>query len=104
MPDMLPGQTPQVRDRSEKPTGVLPKNVQAWIGCGLALVIITMIALAPTTPTRKAPPNRSPAPTSDAAQTRIRELDDAIKQQQWRIEQEQAELLQANDRLHATVS
>ena len=44
--DAGPVLPPDVRDKRTPPSGVLPKNTQAWVLSGLAVVMVSVIALS----------------------------------------------------------
>lgn len=82
---------PQVEDRRIRPSGVLPRNTQAWVVSGLALVMIVIIAISGHNPPKEKPPALEPPPTeTDAA--RIQEYEAHLKEETERLETAKAQL------------
>src|SRR5437667_10271600 len=85
---------PRVERRVPKPAGLLPKNAQAWIIGGIALVMVTIIALSG----KKEPKTRktsSDAPVVvDPSQARIEEYRARIEAQTRKLAAEQAQIAQ----------
>ena len=48
-----PFTTPNIEDKRSKPPGVLPKNMQAWVLSGVALVMVGVIALSGKNPPKQ---------------------------------------------------
>jgi hypothetical protein len=80
----------QVRDRRTSPAGLLPKNTQAWVIGGLALVMVIIIAFSGSNPPAKAGP-QTPIP-SQPDPARIGEYEKRLDDLTRRIEKEQADL------------
>jgi hypothetical protein len=40
------GESPELKDRSSRPAGILPKKMQSWAILGIALVMILVISLS----------------------------------------------------------
>ena len=68
MPNLEPDPPtpPQVQDKRVRPSGVLPRNTQALVLCGLASVMIIVIALSG----RNAPKEKAVSPPVAATETR----------------------------------
>src|SRR5271155_2797082 len=81
-----PSQPTQVQEKSPKPQGLLPKNVQSWLLIGLAFLMVAIMWLTggkkPPTPTKtasSAPPALAPLEVNE---TKISELQNRIEQLQ----------------------
>src|SRR5437868_11214639 len=89
---------PQVQDKRTPPPGILPKNTQAWILTGIAVVMIAVIALSG----KNAPPRASqPAASAvvDPNAARIQEYQKRIEEQTRKLQVEQAQLAQSRQAL-----
>src|SRR5215468_9868850 len=76
---------PPISDQRKGPPGVLPKNIQAWVMVGVALLIVAVVALSG----KKAPtiaPGLSGATTGSLDET-TRQIQD-LKAAQERLQQE----------------
>src|ERR1700691_1085693 len=81
-----PTQSAQVQEKTPKPQGLLPKNVQCWLLIGLAFLIGAIMRLT----RRKKPATRAQTPSSAAPvlpplevnETKISELQNRIEQMQ----------------------
>jgi type IV secretion system protein VirB10 len=85
--------TAQVRDKRILPEGVVPKQAQAYVVAGLALLIL-MAVLFSNDHTRPAPKESAPAPASvsnDMNQQRIHELEQDLSADQRQIQQQAQE-------------
>src|SRR5712691_10957271 len=94
MPDTNPPTASQVNDKRTKPSGILPKNAQAWLLSGIALLMVAVIALSVRTPSKE---RRSPTPpmtdgVMDPNAARIREYQARIEEQARKLQLEQAQL------------
>jgi type IV secretory pathway VirB10-like protein len=81
-----PSQPTQVQEKSPKPQGLLPKNVQSWLLIGLAFLMVAIMWLTggkkPPTPAKA---GSSPAPVLaplEVNETKINELQNRIQQLQ----------------------
>jgi type IV secretory pathway VirB10-like protein len=81
-----PTQPAQVQEKSPKPQGLLPKNVQSWLLVGLAFLMVAIMWLTggkkPPTPAKVAsstPPAQAPLEVNE---TKISELQNRIEQLQ----------------------
>jgi type IV secretory pathway VirB10-like protein len=78
-------ETPQVQDKTAKPEGLLPKNVQSWLLVGLAFLMVAIMWL---TGGKKPQPARSAslatpvAPPLEVNETKIAELQSRIEELQ----------------------
>jgi type IV secretion system protein VirB10 len=78
-------QTPQVQEKTSKPEGLLPKNVQSWLLVGLAFLMIAIMWL---TGGKKPQPSRSASTTApvgaplEVNETKITELQNRIEELQ----------------------
>ncbi len=85
--------SPAVRDKRVLPEGVVPKQAQAYVVAGLALLIL-MAVLFSKNHTRPAPKESAPPPASvsnDMNQQRIRELEQDLSADQRQIQQQAQE-------------
>jgi type IV secretion system protein TrbI len=82
---------PTIQDHRERPPGVLPKNLQAWVMGGIALVMTIIIAFSGRTAPK--PPTPPPVPGVDATDpnaARIQEYRARIEEDVQRLAREQA--------------
>lgn len=95
--DQTAGNGPPVEDRSIKPTGVLPKNMQTYVIIGIAVVMVGAIAFSGAgTPQKSADPNAAKPQTAiDPNWARIQEYRNRIDEQARKLADEQAKLEQA---------
>jgi type IV secretory pathway VirB10-like protein len=91
MSDTNPSTAPQIQDNRSKPPGVLPKNTQAWVLSGIALLMVGVIALSGKNPpkARVDPTVQSPL---DPNAARIQEYQKRIEEQARKLQFEQAQL------------
>src|SRR5579875_2753138 len=83
--------TAQVRDKRILPEGVVPKQAQAYVVAGLA-VLILMAVLFSKNHARPAPKESTPPPASvstDMNQQRIHELEQDLSADQRQMQQQQ---------------
>lgn len=92
----------QVRDKSVKPPGVLPRNAQTRVIAGLAILMI-LVMIFSGRKSEKPPPTAQVPPVTDANQGRIQEYRQRIEEQAKRLQAEQAELLRAKSALAGTM-
>jgi type IV secretory pathway VirB10-like protein len=92
MPD--PIQTAPIKDKSEKPEGVLSRRTQHWIYLAVAVVMVTVIALSgnKTPKEKKTPVPPPPPPVVDPNKARIEEYRKRIEEQAQKLAIEQAQL------------
>src|SRR5271169_3716674 len=81
-----PSQPTQVQEKSPKPQGLLPKNVQSWLLIGLAFLMVAIMWLTggkkPPTPA-KTVSSTAPVPAPlEVNETKISELQNRIEQMQ----------------------
>ena len=88
----------QIQDKRQKPPGILPRNTQAWVLSGLALLMIGVIALSGKNPP-KARVDPSPPPPLEPSRARIQEYQRRIEEQARKLQQEQAELARTRQAL-----
>src|SRR6202161_3257970 len=81
-----PNQPAHVQDKTQKPQGLLPKNVQSWLLIGLAFLMVAIMWLTggkkaptPTKTASSAPPALAPLEVNE---TKISELQNRIEQLQ----------------------
>src|SRR5438552_12130143 len=86
------GNQPQVTDKRVIPPGILPKNMQAWVVCAIALVMVIVIALSGRNPKERSTPPLPQSPVIDPSQARIEEYRKRIEAQTRKLELEQAAL------------
>jgi type IV secretory pathway VirB10-like protein len=75
-----------IQDKAPKPPGLMPKNVQAWVMLGLAVLMVTIMWLtggkkASTTPKPGTPAVQNPAPL-EVNQAKIADLQNRIQELQ----------------------
>src|SRR5260370_39064975 len=75
-----------IQDKAPKPPGLMPKNVQAWVMLGLAVLMVTIMWLtggkkAPTAPKSGTPAVQNPAPL-EVNQAKIADLQNRIQELQ----------------------
>jgi type IV secretory pathway VirB10-like protein len=89
---------PGVQDKRTKPPGILPRNTQAWILIGLAVLMVAMIAL-----TGKNPPKEKrvepPPPAFDPNAARIQEYQKRIEEEARKLQLEQAQVARTRESL-----
>ena len=88
---------PTIRDKTPKPPGVLPKNVQAWVLIGVATVMVCVLAFSGG---QSAPSGRTDPLTKDDAVTdpnaaRIQEYRNRLEAEARKLEAERQRLKQA---------
>jgi type IV secretory pathway VirB10-like protein len=93
-------EAPQVVDRRSKVPGLLPRNAQSWVLCGLALLMVAVIMLSG----RNAPPEHKtnaprPPNITETNQARIQEYRLQIDEQARRLVAEQAQLQKTKEAL-----
>jgi type IV secretory pathway VirB10-like protein len=75
-----------IQDKSPKPPGLLPKNVQSWLLAGLAVVMVLIMWLTggkkPQAPLRSAPPLPAVQAPLEVNEAKIVELQNRIQQLQ----------------------
>src|SRR5262249_50065526 len=87
---------PQVRDKRLKIPGLLPKNAQARVLGGIALLMVLIIALSGKNPPKPPSPAQAPQSTPvDPSQARIQEYRARIEEQTRRLAAEEAQLAHA---------
>jgi type IV secretory pathway VirB10-like protein len=95
MPDTNPDPftAPKVQDNRTKPPGVLPKNAQTWVLCGLALLMVVVIALSgKNAPKERVSTLQQAGAVVDPNATRIREYQTRIEEETRKLREEQAQL------------
>src|SRR5271168_3063887 len=101
-----PTQPAQVQEKSPKPQGLLPKNVQSWLLIGLAFLMVAIMWLTggkkPPTPARSAS-SAAPVPAPlEVNETKISELQNRIEQMQRDEQAAQSALTQQTRLLGGT--
>jgi type IV secretion system protein TrbI len=94
-------ESPTVVDKTKRPSGIVPKNAQAWVTLGIGGVMILAISLSGTKTARQ-PESLAKPPTSgvvDPNEARIREYRDRIEADARRIAAEQERLRHAQAEL-----
>lgn len=92
----------QVRDRTIRPAGLLPKNMQTYVILAITIVMVGAIAFSGggATQSRKANPNEQKAPAAiDPNLSRIQEYRNRIDEQARKLAAEQAQLEQTKQAL-----
>ena len=74
---------PTIQDKSPKPPGLLPKNVQSWLLAGLAVVMVLIMWVTggkkPPVPSKAAPPAPLVRPPLEVNEAKIVELQKRIE-------------------------
>jgi type IV secretion system protein TrbI len=85
---------PRVTERSVRPRGVLPKNVQAWVILGLSTLMIVVLAVSGRKNTKENPAEALPRPQAiaDPSQARIEEYRKRIEEESRKLASEQERL------------
>lgn len=101
-PDPLQDKPPDaagspVQDRSVRPTGVLPKNMQTYVVIGIAVVMVGAIAFSGAGTPQKSPDSQTPKAQAaiDPNWARIQEYRNRIDEQARKLAEEQSKLEQA---------
>jgi type IV secretion system protein TrbI len=99
-----PYSPPEVQQRSTKPPGVLPRNAQAWVLGGIALLMVIVIAFSGKTPpkTQNAGLATPAAAVVDPNAGRIQEYRARIQEQAQKLAAEQARLAETRQSLSPT--
>ena len=86
-------ETPTVRDRRVRPSGVLPRSIQVWVMAGLALVILGIIVMtgSPTPPERKSTEAR-PEATRPVSPARVESYQQTVDRRTKLLQDELARL------------
>lgn len=95
---------PQVQDRRVRPSGVLPKNTQAWVITGLALVMVLVIALSGRNPPKQKSALLPETPVSENNAARIQEYEAGLKEEARKLETAKTQLAQTERTLALTPS
>src|SRR5579864_5846073 len=91
---------PPVQDKRVPPPGVLPKNTQALVLTGIALLMVCVIALSGrNTPKDRNAPAVSGATPVDPSATRIQEYKNRIEEEAHRLQLEKADLARTQESL-----
>ncbi|MBI1355767.1 MAG: hypothetical protein GC160_15615 [Acidobacteria bacterium] len=88
---------PVVRDKSPKPPGVLPKNVQAWVLIGVATVMVCVLAFSggQSSPSGRTDPLSKDDAVTDPNAARIQEYRNRLEAEARKLEAERQRLKQA---------
>ena len=88
-------QQPQVKDRSARPAGILPKNTQALVIAGIALVMVGAIVFSGGgSPKPKAKPSPATPAVIGPSQERIEEYRQQLNEQARKLAAQQAQFAQ----------
>src|SRR4029077_5548854 len=75
-----------IKDKTPKPPGLLPKNVQSWVIVGIAVLMILIMWLTggkkPQSAAKAALPNVLATPPAEVNETKIAELQNRIQELQ----------------------
>jgi type IV secretion system protein VirB10 len=92
---MTEPETPQVKEKSPRPRGLFPKNIQTWALLGIAAVMILVIAFSGRNP------DKAPAPAKatviDPNEARIQEYRNRIEENTRKLAAEQERLRSAKE-------
>src|SRR5262249_131662 len=106
MPDNnlgAPEEIPRLRDRRMVPPGVLPKNMQAYVICAIAAVMIGVFALSGRNAPKERAAKETPVPAAmDPNAARIQDYQKRIEEQAKKLAQEQAQLARSQDSLRSS--
>ena len=96
-------ETAQVRDRVRRPPGVLPKNIQAWVILGIALVMVIVLAVSGSKAPRPDLSRTVPRTASvvDPNEARIQEYRNRIEEDARKLAEEQERLRRAQAAVEA---
>jgi type IV secretory pathway VirB10-like protein len=96
---------PTVQNRAPKPPGILPRNAQAWVIGGIALLMVSVIALSGRNQPKGRKDSTPAVPTVvDPSAARIQEYRARIEEQARKLAAEQAQLAQTKQTLGPTSS
>ena len=103
MPDPIDSSKPPVvRDKRLIPPGVLPKNMQAYVVCGIAAVMIAVIVFSGGNAPKARTPKETPAQAAiDPNAARIQEYQKRIEEQTKKLALEQAQLARSQEGVRA---
>lgn len=92
-PPPITQETPTVRDRRVRPSGVLPRSIQVWVMAGLALVILGIIVMtgSPTPPERRST-EAEPEATRPVSPARVESYQQTVDQRTRLLQEELARL------------
>ena len=91
-----PNTPPTIEKKTLPPPGAIRRNVQAWLICGIALLMTLIIAFSNhNAPPPKRPSEAPQAAITDPSQARIKEYRDRIEQQAMRLKDEQDQIVKA---------
>lgn len=95
--DRTPYTPPPVQDRASKPPGILPRNMQARIIGGIALLMVLVIAYSGRNPPKERSASTPPGMSAvvDPNEARIQEYRARIEEQARRLAAEQTDLARA---------
>src|SRR2546430_11016302 len=96
-------ETAQVRDRVRRPPGVLPKNIQAWVILGIALVMVIVLAVSGSKAPRPDLSRTVPRTASvvDPNEARIQEYRNRIEEDARKLVEDQERLRRAKAAVEA---
>src|ERR1700731_4795553 len=88
-----PAPTPVVQDRTQKPAGLLPRQLQSWVVLGIAVLMTGIIALSGwAPPSAKKPTLPFGRPSSEPSDARIQEYRQRVEEEARRLAAARAEL------------
>src|SRR3954447_9858366 len=88
---MSSGEQPVIEQRAELPPGSIPKNRQTWIMLGVAAVIVLAVVFSGSSDHRDRTAPRAPAPVSAPDRGEIERYTQALRTEEQRLRQAQAE-------------
>jgi len=93
---------PQVRAKRTPPSGVLPKNTQAWVLAGIALLMVIVIMFSGRNAPKEKSASTAPQATPvDPNAARIQEYQRRIEEEAQKLRLEQAQLARTRETLGA---
>ena len=101
MAEQPTGSSPQIVDKRPTPPGVLPKNAQAWIVTGIAVVMVGAIALSGRNPPAKPPEPVAATAAIDPNGARIQEYQKRIEDETRKLQLEQSQLSRSEESFRA---
>ena len=93
------GTPSEVRDKRVPPSGVLPKNTQAWVLSGLAALMVAVIALSGRNAPKEKPNAVAQASATDPNAAQILEYENRLKEETQRLQTAKEQLARTQQAL-----